>query len=101
MVVEVQDLNATKLYKIAKLNLRGKAKEWFKKLNLTPTNGKKLHTYIMQKYGNIDANEIWLKVNAIKKEPKEKVQKYYERLDKLFQWVKYRMKNSIIDIWKN
>jgi hypothetical protein len=38
MVVEVQDLNANKLFKIAKLNLRGRAKEWFKKLNLAPTD---------------------------------------------------------------
>jgi hypothetical protein len=34
--VEVKDLNANKLFKITKLNLRGKAKECFKKLNLAP-----------------------------------------------------------------
>ncbi len=39
----------------------------------------------MQKYGNIDANDIRMKLDAIKQEPKERVQKYYERLDKLFQ----------------
>ncbi len=33
LVVEVKDLNDDKLFKIAKLNLRGRAKEWFKKLN--------------------------------------------------------------------
>jgi hypothetical protein len=32
MAVEVRDLNAKKLFKIAKLNLRGRAKEWFKRL---------------------------------------------------------------------
>jgi hypothetical protein len=34
MVVEVRDLNADKLFKIAKLNMKGRAKEWFNKLNL-------------------------------------------------------------------
>jgi len=40
----------------------------------------------VQKYGNVDANGIQFKLDAIKQEPKERVQKYYERIDKLFQW---------------
>jgi hypothetical protein len=32
MVTEVRDLNGDKFFKIAKLNLRGRAKEWFKRL---------------------------------------------------------------------
>jgi len=40
----------------------------------------------VQKYGNVDANGIWIKLGANKQEPKERVQKYYERMDKLFQW---------------
>jgi hypothetical protein len=39
----------------------------------------------VQKYGNVDVDDIWFKLDAIKQEPKEKVQKYYERLDKVFQ----------------
>jgi hypothetical protein len=38
MAAEVRDLNADKLFKIAKLNLRGIAKEWFRKLQPAPTN---------------------------------------------------------------
>jgi len=34
MATKVWNLNADKLFKITKLNLRGRAKEWFKKLNL-------------------------------------------------------------------
>jgi hypothetical protein len=86
MVVEVWDLNDDKLFKIVKLNLKGRAKEWFKKLNPAPIDWIELHTWIMQKYGNIDTDDIKLKLDAIKQKPKEKVQKYYERLDKLFQW---------------
>jgi len=33
MAIEVKDLNDDKLFKITKLNLHGRAKEWFKKLN--------------------------------------------------------------------
>jgi len=33
MAVEVKDMNVNKLFKTTKLNLRGRAKEWFKKLN--------------------------------------------------------------------
>jgi hypothetical protein len=40
---------------------------------------------IIQKYGDVDADDIRMKLDAIKQEPREKVQKYFERLDKLFQ----------------
>jgi hypothetical protein len=32
MAAEVRDLNADKLFKIAKLNLRGRAREWLRRL---------------------------------------------------------------------
>jgi hypothetical protein len=32
MAAEMRDLNADKLFKITKLNLRGRAKEWFRRL---------------------------------------------------------------------
>jgi hypothetical protein len=47
MAIEVIDLYVDKLFKIAKLNLTGKAKEWFKKLNLTPVDWIELRTWIM------------------------------------------------------
>jgi predicted component of viral defense system (DUF524 family) len=40
---------------------------------------------MVQKYGNVDADDIQMKMDAIKQEPKERVQKYFERLDKLFR----------------
>jgi len=39
----------------------------------------------VQKYGNVDTDDIRMKLNAIKQEPKEQVQKYFERFDMLFQ----------------
>jgi hypothetical protein len=47
---------------------------------------------MIQKYGNVDADDIRMKLDAVKQEPKERVQKYFERLDKLFQ------KGRILDV---
>jgi hypothetical protein len=33
----------------------------------------------------VDADDIRMKLDAIKQKPKERVQKYFERFDKLFQ----------------
>ncbi len=66
MVVEVQDLNANKLFKIVKLNLRGRVKEWFRSLQPSTTNWVELKTLIVQKYGDVDANDIKMKLDAIK-----------------------------------
>jgi len=71
MAAEVRDLNADKLFKIAKLNLRGRAKKWFKRLQLAPADWTELRNLIVQKYGNIDADDIQMKVDAIKQEPKD------------------------------
>jgi hypothetical protein len=40
---------------------------------------------MIQKYGNVDTDDIRMKLDAIKQEPRERVQKYFERLDKLFR----------------
>jgi pyruvate-formate lyase-activating enzyme len=85
MAAEVRDLIADKLFKIAKLNLRGRAKEWFRRLQPVPTDWVELRTLMVQKYGNVDADDIRMKMDAIKQEPKERVHKYFERLDKLFR----------------
>jgi uncharacterized protein YutE (UPF0331/DUF86 family) len=85
MAAEVRDLTPDKLFKIAKLNLRGRAKEWFRRLQPAPVDWAGLRTLMVQKYGNIDADDIRMKLDAIKQEPRERVQKYFERLDKLFR----------------
>ncbi len=50
MATKVQDLNADKLFKITKLNLRGRAKEWFRKLQPAPVDWVELRNLIMQKW---------------------------------------------------
>jgi hypothetical protein len=73
-----------------KLNLHSQAKEWFKKLNPPLTDWTVLKTMIIQKFGDVDANEICVKLDAIKQKPRERVEKYFERLDSLFQRGKIR-----------
>jgi len=85
MVAKVQDVNVDKLFKITNLNLRNRVKKWSKRLQRAPTNCVELRTLIVQKYGDVDADEIKMKLDAIKQEPKERVQKYFEHFNKLFQ----------------
>jgi hypothetical protein len=73
MATEMRDLNADKMFKIMKLNLKGRAKEWFRKLQPAPTDWAELRTLIVQKYGDVDADDIKMKFDAIKQEPKERV----------------------------
>ncbi len=65
MAAEVRDLNVDKLFKIAKLNLRGRARKWFKRLQPVLADWNELRTLIMQKYGNVDADDIRMKLDAI------------------------------------
>jgi hypothetical protein len=66
MAAEVRDLNDDKLFKITKLNLRDRAKEWFKKLNPPSVDWIVLRTTIVQKFGDVDVDEICVKLDAIK-----------------------------------
>jgi hypothetical protein len=85
MAAEVRDLNADRLFKIAKLNLRGRAREWLRRLQPAPADWSELRTSILQKYGNVDDDDIRAKFDAIKQEPRERVQRYFERLDRFFR----------------
>jgi len=84
MATEVRDLNADKLFKIPKLNLRGRAREWLRRLQPAPADWSELRMSILQKYGNVDDDDIRAKLDAIKQEPRERVQRYFECLDRLF-----------------
>jgi hypothetical protein len=71
MIVKVRNLSDDKLFKITKLNLRDQVKEWFKKLNPPPINWIILKTAIAQKFGDVDVDEIRVKLDAIKQELRE------------------------------
>jgi hypothetical protein len=56
MAVEVRNLNDDNMFKITKLNLCGKAKEWFKRLNPPLADWTILRTTIIQKFGDVDVD---------------------------------------------
>jgi hypothetical protein len=66
MAAKVRDLAPDKLFKIAKLNLRGRAKEWFRRLQPVPADWADLRTLMIQKYGNVDADDIRMKLDVVK-----------------------------------
>jgi hypothetical protein len=47
MAAKVRDLNADKLFKIAKLNLRGQAREWLRRLQPAPADWIELRMLIL------------------------------------------------------
>jgi len=72
--------------------LRWKAKDWFKKLQPTLANWIEMKTRMQQKFGDVNLDEIRMKMDTIKQEPQQHVQLYFDRLDKLY------MKGKIKDV---
>jgi hypothetical protein len=70
MVVEVREIDEQELFKISKLNLRGKSKELYKKLAISPIDWLALKVVMLLKYGTIDKEEVWAKLDQLKQEPK-------------------------------
>jgi nicotinamide mononucleotide adenylyltransferase len=83
MATKVWNYDEAKLFKIAHFNLRGKVKEWYKHIELAYTNWVALKAAMEQKYGALDPKEIRVKFDAIKQEPRQWMQLYYDRLEKL------------------
>jgi hypothetical protein len=58
MATKVRNYDEIKLFKIACLNMKGKAKEWYKKLNPTLVDWVELKTTMEQKHGIVNLEEI-------------------------------------------
>ncbi len=99
MAAEVRDLNADKLFKIAKLNLRGRAKDWFRKLQPAPADWLELRTFIVQKYESVDDDDIRVKLDAIKQEPKERVRSILSALTNCFGRARCKTRSRGRDSW--
>ncbi len=70
IVFEVRGYDEVKLFKISKLNLRGKAKDQFKKLQPTLADQNEMKIGMQQKFGDVDMDEIRMKMDVMKQEPK-------------------------------
>ena len=85
MVVAIREYTEEKLMYAARLNLEGRAKDWFKYLEHKPVNWEEFQDLLKEKYGKVDALEIKLKLDHIKQEERQRVQTYFERLEKWFR----------------
>ncbi len=70
---------------MAKLNLQGKAKDQYKKLQPTPIDQIEMKSGIQQKFGDVDMDDLKMKFDGVKQEPKQLVQLYFDQLDKCFK----------------
>jgi Ni,Fe-hydrogenase III large subunit len=52
-----------KLFKIVKINLQGKVKDWFKKLQPTFANWNEMKTSMQQKKNVVDLDELKVKID--------------------------------------
>lgn len=84
MAAEVRDYSPDKLFKVARLNLRGKAKDWVKRHAPPLETWEELAGALIEKFGQYDAVEVKGKLDAIKQEPRQRVQAYYDRLERWF-----------------
>ncbi len=84
MVAKVMGIDEQELFKIGKLNLRGKSKELYKKLAIAPIDQPTMKVVMLLKYSTMDKEEVWAKLDQIKQELKQIVQAYHDRMEKLF-----------------
>jgi hypothetical protein len=59
--------------RLAKLNLKGKSKKWFKKLAMMLANWPSIKVVMLLKYCIMDKEEIKAKLDQIKQKPKQRV----------------------------
>ncbi len=83
MAPKVHGIDELKLFKIGKFNMKGKSKEWLKKLTIVPTDWWTMKATMLLKYGTND-KEVRTKLGLIKQELKQRVHVYYDNIEKLF-----------------
>jgi len=68
MVAEVRELDEDKLFKIAKLNLKGKTWDWYRWLDPPPNDWRTLHAMLHMKYSVYDEDELRTKMDVVRQE---------------------------------
>jgi hypothetical protein len=86
MATKFWNYDEVKLFKIARFNLKGKVKEWYKHIELALIGLGSSKGYHGTKYGVLDPKEIRINFDAIMQEPRQWVQLYYDRLEKLLYY---------------
>jgi hypothetical protein len=70
MAIEVRGIDEQELFKIGKLNLKGKSKELYKKLTIAPIDWSTMKVVMLLKCGTMDKEEVWAKLDQIKQKLK-------------------------------
>jgi hypothetical protein len=70
MVAKVHEYD-DEFFKIIKLNLQGKAKDWYRRLNLAPLDMQTLRIQMLAKYGVYDGKDLKVKMDIIKQESRQ------------------------------
>jgi hypothetical protein len=73
MSTKVCGIDELKLFKIGRFNLKGKSKDWVKKLTTTPMDWQAMKVAMTLKYDIVNKEEIKAKLDFIKQEPKQRV----------------------------
>ncbi len=84
MAIEVRGIDEQKLFKIGRLNLKGKSKRWYKKLVDGLIDQPTMKVTMLLKYGIVDKEEVQAKLDQIKQEPKQRVQAYHDKMEIFF-----------------
>jgi hypothetical protein len=71
MDIKVRELDEDKLFKIAKLSLKGKAQDWYYRLDPPLNNWKTLQALLHLKYGVYDEDELRMKMDVVHHEPRQ------------------------------
>ncbi len=66
MAFEVWGYDELKLFKIAKRNLQGQAKDWFKKLQHVPIDWNEMKINMQQKFGVVNLDDLKVKMDSIR-----------------------------------
>jgi len=55
-----------------------------------PADWNEMKTDMQQKFRDVDLDELRVKLDAVRQEPKQRVQLYFDQLDKLFRRGKFK-----------
>ncbi len=66
MATKVHGYDEIKFFKITWFNMHTKVKNWYKELNLASIDWDEMKTCMQQKFGDVDLDELIMKMDAIK-----------------------------------
>ncbi len=85
MASKVHKYDKLEHFKIARLNLQKKTKDCHKKLKPPPVDWNEIKVRMQQKFKDVDLDELKMKMDMVKQKLRQRVQLYFDKLDKMFR----------------